>query len=232
MTVMRFGPSNVVTTSDVYMDNIVFGVTGTDYPFGPGLVWCGVPTADGTHNVAGAADFRRGGTTTDILNTTTDAYLLVDDVPMDDVTPDTDDHIRIVAPANVTDYVEEVFGPAPGFSALTGTINGVEALAEVFAAGTGASDEIIRLNDNGTLDVIYDGTGVAGVTTGTYKRKHYATAPSTGVAWTAALVNGLRLRYGYASDANPDKSLMCVMLEVDVPTPLSGAIRSFAPIIM
>ena len=212
---IRLGITSISPTADIFYDDIALSNTAADYPIGAGQGWCGVPTSDGTHNVAGAADFRRGGTTTDITNATTDAYLLANEVPLDDVTPDTDDHIRIVAPANVTDYVELVFGPAPGFSAITGTINGVEAIGEVFAAGTGLADEIIRLNDNGTLDIIYNGTGLAGVTTGTYKRKHYATAPSTGVAWTAALVNGLRLRYGYATDANPDKSLMCAMLEVD-----------------
>jgi hypothetical protein len=201
-------------------------VTSVDYPLGAGQGWCGVPTSDGTHNVAGAADFRRGDTTTDITNATTTAFQLVDEVPLDDATPDADDHIRIVAPANVTDYVELVFGPASGFVAITGTINGVEAIGEVFAAGTGLSDEIIRLNDNGTLNIIYDGTAVAGVTTGTYKRKHYATAPSTGIAWTAALVNGIRWRYGYATDANPDKSLMCGMLEVDHVPPAAGLAQS------
>jgi len=212
-------------TFEILYDDIAISNTLADYPLGAGQGWCGVPTADGTHNVAGAADFRRGGTTTDILNTTTDAYLLVDEVPLDDATPDADDHIRIVAPANVTDYVELVFGPAPGFVALTVAPTGVQVIGEVFAAGTGLSDEIIRLNDGGSLDIIYDGTGLAGVTDGTYKTKHYATAPSGG-AWTAAKVNALRLRYGYANDANPDKSLMCAMLEVDIPP---GVVASLLP---
>ena len=215
MNTLRLGTAQEAPTADIFYDDIVASNTAADYPLGAGQGWCGVPTADGTHNVAGAADFRRGDTTTDITNATTDAYLLVDEVPLDDVTPDTNDHIRINAPPNAAEYVELVFGPAPGFAAITGTINGVEAIGEVFAAGTGLSDELFQLNDNGTVNTIYDGRGLAGVTTGTYKRKFYATAPSTGVAWTAALVNALRLRYGFATDANPDKSLMCAMLEVD-----------------
>jgi len=206
------------TTADVYFDDLVITSAGGDYPIGDGYVNHFVPTSDGTHNVAGAADFRRGDTTTDILNATTTAYQLVDDVPLDDTTPDTDDHIRIAAPANATDYVELVFGPASGISTPTVAPRAVEVITEIFAAGTGLSDEIIKLNDNGTEDNIYDGTQVAGVTTGTYKRKHYAAGPAG--AWTIGGggngdFNDLRLRYGYATDANPDKSLMAVMVEAE-----------------
>ena len=212
-----FGTTGV-TTVDVFADDVIVSQTSGDYPIGAGYVNHFVPTADGTHNVAGAADFRRGNTTTDITNATTNAYLLVDDVPLDDTTPDTDDHIRIVAPPNATDYVECIYGPAPGISTPTKAPRAVEVIAEFFAAGTGAADEIIKLNDNGTVDDVYNGTGVAGTTTGIYKRKHYATPP-TGGAWTvvsgAGNFNNIRFRYGYASDANPDKSLMCTMIEAE-----------------
>jgi len=210
---VRGGSGNETT---IYCDNFAISHTAGDYPLTGGYVNHFVPTADGAHNVAGAADFRRGDTTTDILNSTTTAYQLVDDVPMDDTTPDTDDHIRIVAPPNVTDYVELVFGPAPGISTPTVAPLAVMALTEHFAAGTFASDEIAKLNDNGTVDNIYDGTGVAGTTTGIYKSKMY-NSPPTGGLWTvvsgAGNFNNIRLRYGYATDANPDKSLMCTMIE-------------------
>jgi hypothetical protein len=208
-------------TADVYFDDCIVSNTGADYPIGAGFVAHFVPTADGTHNIAGAADFRRGDTSTDILNATTTAYQLVDDVPLDDTTPDADDHIRIVAPANPNDYVELVFGPAPGISTPTRAPRAVEVICEVFAAGTGLSDEQIGLNDNGTTPNVYDGIGLAGVITGAYKRKHFAEAP-TGGAWVVGgLGNGdfndIRLRYGYATDANPDKSLMCAMIEAEFP---------------
>jgi len=204
-------------TADYFIDDFVLSGTAADYPIGAGYVNHFVPTSDGTHNVASAADFRRGDTTTDITNATTTAYQLVDEVPLDDTTPDTDDHIRIVAPPNVTDYVECVYGPASGISTPTVAPRGVEVIAEFFAAGTGASDEIFKLNDNGTVDTVYDGTAVAGTTTGIYKRKHYALAP-TGGAWTlsgAGNFNNIRFRYGFATDANPDKSLMCTMIEAE-----------------
>ncbi len=92
-------------TADVYYDDFIMSQTLADYPFGAGYVNHFVPTADGTHNVAGASDFERGTTGTDIINTTTDSYLLVDEVPLDDTTPDTDDFINCKAPPNATDYV-------------------------------------------------------------------------------------------------------------------------------
>lgn len=206
------------STMEVYIDDVIISNTLADYPIGAGYINHFIPTSDGTHNVAGAADFRRGDTTTDILNSTTTAYQLVDDVPMDDTTPDTDDHIRIVAPPNVTDYVECIYGAAPGISTPTIAPRAVEVIAEFFAAGTGLSDEILKLSDNGTVSTVYDGTQIAGTTTGIYKRKHYATAP-TGGAWTVVSGNGnfndIRFRYGFATDANPDKSLMCTMIEAE-----------------
>jgi hypothetical protein len=219
------GRTGVAITCDYYIDDVLASHTAADYPLGAGYVNHFVPTSDGTHNVAGAADFRRGDTTTDITNSTTDAYLLVDEVPLDDSTPDTDDHIRIVAPNAVTDYVECVYGPAPGISTPTVAPRTVEVMLGVFAAGAQPSDEIFKLNDNGTVDNVYDGTGVAGITSGRYKRKNYALAP-TGGAWTvvsgAGNFNNIRFRYGYATDANPDKSLMCTMIEAEFASAVAG----------
>lgn len=212
---------------DMFVDDFILSSASGDYPIGAGYVNHFIPTSDGTHNVAGAADFRRGDTTTDITNATTTAYQLVDDVPMDDVTPDADDHIRIVAPPNATDYVEVVFGPAPGISTPTVAPRAVELITEHFAAGTLASDEIAKFvnTTGGSVSNHYDGTGVAGTTTGIYKRSHWANSIS-GAPWSMSGTtnfNGVRLRYGYASDANPDKSLMCAMIEAEFASVVSLA---------
>lgn len=216
--VTHIGDNLVSMTADIFYEDFVYSQTVGDYPISAGYVNHFVPTSDGAHNVAGAADFRRGDTTTDITNATTTAYQLVDEVPLDDSTPDADDHIRIVAPPNVTDYVELVLGPAPGISTPTVAPRAVECIAAFFAAGTGNSDEILKLNDNGTVSDIWNGTGVAGSTSTTYKALCFPTPP-TGGAWTVVSGNGnfnnLRLRYGYATDANPDKSLMCAMVEAE-----------------
>lgn len=219
-----FGNS-IANTFDLFIDDVVLSQTAADYPLGAGHVDHFVPTADGTHNVAGTNDFERGGTGTDILNATTDAYLLIDDVPLDDTTPDTNDYINMIAPPNATDYVECVFGPAPGISTPTAGPRAVEVIAGIHQAGTGLGNMEIRLNDNGTTNAVYSATGVAGTTTIIYKRKHYATAP-TGGAWTATSgagnFNNLKMQFGSpaALDVNPDQFLDCIMIEaefIDVP---------------
>ena len=59
----RAGLGNVVTAGDAYFDDIVVSHTLVDYPIGAGKVDHFVPVSDGApdHNIAGAADFRRGG---------------------------------------------------------------------------------------------------------------------------------------------------------------------------
>ena len=215
----NFGSNAVNISGDIFFDDFVFSETSGDYPIGAGYVNHFVPTSDGTHSISGAADFRRGDTTTDILNSTTTAYQLVDDVPLDDVTPDTNDHIRIVAPANAADYVECVYGPAPGISTPTVAPRAVEVIAEFFAAGTGLSDEIFKVGTNVITNEVWNGVQVAGTTSGIYKRKHYPLSPFAQEPWeVTGLTNNfniMRFRYGYATDANPDKSLMCTMIEAE-----------------
>jgi hypothetical protein len=210
-------------TADIIIDDLVLSQTAADYPLGAGYVNHFVPTADGAHNVAGANDFERGGTGTDITNATTTAYQLIDDVPLDDVTPDTDDYINMIAPPNATDYVECIFGPAPGISTPTTGPRAVEVIAGIHQAGTGTGNMEIRLNDNGSMGTIYTATTVAGTTTIIYKRAHFADPPSAASVWNAAGDGGngdfldLRMRFGSpaALDVNPDQFLDCIMIEAE-----------------
>jgi hypothetical protein len=215
-------------TADVLFEDVLLSSTLGDYPLGAGNVYHFVPTADGAHNVAGAADFKRGAAGTDITNATTTAFQLIDEVPLDDTTADTDDYVNMTAPPNATDYVEFVIGPAPGVSTPTVGPRAVEVIAGIHQAGTGAGNMELRINDNGSLDVMYTATGVAGTTTLLYKRKHYADPPSAASAWVAGGAgdgdfNDLRLRFGSpgAVDANPDQYLDCVMIEAEF-APVSG----------
>jgi hypothetical protein len=213
---------NAAVTGDVIFDDMVFSNTAADYPIGAGYVDHFVPTADGTHNVAGAADFRKTLTATDILNSTTDAYQLVDDVPLEAVVTD---WINMIAPVNATDYVECIFGPAPGISAPTTGPRAVEIICGINQAGTGVGNMEIRINDNATLNTLYTATGVAGVAVATgqvFKRKHYATAIAGGGAWViGGGGNGdftdLRIRFGSpaALDVNPDQYFGCAMIEAE-----------------
>jgi hypothetical protein len=206
-------------SQDVYYDDFVISNTNADYPIGSQSIYHFIPTSDGTHNVAGANDFERGTLGTDIINSTTDSYLLVDDVPIDDTTPNTDDFINCVAPPNATDYTENKFGPGSGVSTPTTGPSAVDIIVAHHQVGTGLGSSAIKLNDNGTEDALVTLTNAAGVTTTRYARKQYA-AMVGGGAWTAARFNNLRVRFGYSADANPDQCFDCAMIEA-----------AFAPVI-
>src|SRR3990172_6261819 len=92
-----------VTTRDQFTDDVLVSQTLTDYPLGAGYVLSYIPNADGTHNVAGANDFERTLTGTDITNATTDAWQLIDERPLPTTAVD---FINGIGPPNSTDYVE------------------------------------------------------------------------------------------------------------------------------
>lgn len=209
-------------TSDVIFDDILISTTEADYPIGPGFIHPFVPTADGTHNIAGAADFQRGNSGTDILNATTTAFQLIDDIPMPSGTVDEADNIRAVAPPNATDYPECVFGPAAGIPTPTVAPRGVEVVLAHHQIATQVGQSIVELNDNGTIDTIFDTGASAGVVTYRYARKHYAAGPAG--AWViGGGGNGdftdLRVRFR-APDAAPDQCLDAVMVEAAFDGPL------------
>lgn len=222
----RLGVISAISPSSgtMYFDDIVTSQTAGDYPIGAGYVNHFVPTSDGTHNIAGTGDFQRTLTGTDILNATTDAYLLVDDVPLE--TGASVDWVNMVLPPNATDYVECVFGPAPNISTPTVGPRAVEVIAGIHQAGTGLGNMEIRINDNGTTDAMYSATGVTGVTSVAYKRKHYAVAIAGAGPWViGGGGNGdftdLRVRFGSpaAVDVNPDQYFDCIMIEAEFETP-------------
>jgi len=208
-------------TYDAYYDDLIVSNTLADYPIGAGYVNHFVPTSDGTHNVAGAADFRKTLTGVDITNATTDAYTLVDNIPLDSgAAASVGTFVNMIAPPNATDYVECIFGPAPGISTPTTAPRAVEMIAAIAQAGTGTGNMAILLRDNATSGTIYTATGVAGVTSYAYKRVHFATPPSGG-SWGIAGGNGnfnaLRVRYGSpaALDVNPDQYFAATMIEAE-----------------
>lgn len=205
--------------TESYFDDLIISHTTGDYPIGNGYVNHFIPTSDGTHNIAGTADFTRTLTGTDILNATTTAFQLVDDVPLESGA--SVDWINMLAPPNATDYVECIFGPASGIKTPTYGPRAVEVIAGIHHAGTGTGNMEIRLNDNGSMGTIYTATGVAGSTTVIYKRAHFSDPPSAASVWGVAAGNGnfnnVRFRFGSpaAVDANPDQYLDCIMIEAE-----------------
>lgn len=212
VTILRCGPAGC--TADVIFDDFVISNTGADYPIGAGYIHPFIPTADGTHNVT-AGNFCKGSAPgTGITNATTDSYLLVDEVPLDDATPDANDFVTQILNAT-TEYVEHIFGPAATIPTPTAGPAAVEVCLTHHQNGSGSGASTFKLNDNGTENTILSLTG-AGATSTRYARKHYALAP-TGGAWTATSgagnFNNLRHRFGYASDANPDQYFDGALIE-------------------
>jgi hypothetical protein len=212
-----FGGSTHTAAFDFYDDDVVATTVGADHPIGDGYVLAFVTTSDGTHNVAGTGDFQRGNTAVDILNATTTAYQLIDDVPIPTGTVNEADNWRAVAPPNSTDYVESIFGPVSGTAPNTAP-RAVEVAIAHHQISTQSGNIRVALNDNGTVNDVMNLTG-AGVVTYRYISKHYATAP-TGGAWTvqsgAGNFNNIRNRF-YSSDAAPDQCLDAIMIEAEFP---------------
>lgn len=200
-------------TSTFYIDDFIASNTAVDYPIGPGYVNHFIPTSDGTHNVAGADDFERTATGTDITNGTTTAYQLLDEISLDAGTPT--DYINLIAPPNATDYVEIVFGPAPGISTPTVAPRGVEAIVVSAAASATANNLRLAINDNGSTNDVRNAT--VGSTTCIYNSAHYSDPPSAASVWTLSgngNFNNLRMRC-YTSDAAPDPYFVGVIVEAE-----------------
>ena len=208
------GSIRAVNTFDIYHDDFIESNTAEDYPLAAGQIFHYVPTSDGTHNTGTAGTFIRGSAGANITDATTDSYLLIDEVPLDDTTPDTNDYIN-QAVAGSTNYVENKFGPAPGIT-TPGAPDIVEVIYGFHQEGTGLGGCSFRLNDNGTESVLNTLTNVAGVTTTRYDRNDYQLMVGGG-AWTLARFENLRFRFGYSGDANPDQYLDCAMIEAHFP---------------
>lgn len=207
--------STASMTYDIFIDDLIISNTLADYPIGAGYVNHFVPTSDGTHVISGANDFERTLTGIDIINSTTTAYQLIDDVPLESGSGV--DWINMVAPASVNDYVECIYGPAPGISIPTTSPRAVEIIMGMHQAGTGiGSIAFILMNNAVTIgEVIYGSDVHVGTTSIIYKRKQLATL--AGTPWAVAGFNGARIRFGsyIAVDANPDQYFDCTMIEAE-----------------
>ena len=233
-TQLAIGRSATVT-KDLFFDDIIISQTAVDYPLGAGFVKSYIPNADGTHNVAGANDFERTLTGTDITNATTDAYTLIDERPLPTTAVD---FINGVAPPNATDYVEWQYEDSTESSAPRG-VEAVIVHHDASGAGTNNFTVTLRESAGGTSGNIWSGTTNVGATI-TYKRAHFATVPGTADAWTTTKFNALRSRF-LVSDASPDPYIDAAMLEAEFPeaggpvtvTPGTAALATatFAPVI-
>lgn len=198
--------------------DIIITSAVADYPIGAGIVRRFVLTSDGTHNTGAAGSFIVGAAGANITDATTNSYLLVDDTPLDDTTPDVDDYIT---QTNNTGggalYVEHSFDSPDAFTPVNNP-RGVDCIVAYHAAGTGIGNSTFKINDNGTESNILAFSG-AGQTTIRYARNHFANPPSGLGGWKLTGFNGnfnlLKHRFGYSTDGDPDQYFDCVMMEAE-----------------
>lgn len=213
------GSNGVNISGDIYFDDGYYSETSGDYPLGDGYVdFPYVPTADGTHVIATTNDFERSLTGTDIAVGTTTAWQLVDDVPLKATTPT--EFINMIASTLAGDYVECIFGPSAGGGVPPVAPRFVEVIALVAQPATTTGNMEIRLNDNGSMGVVYTATAVAGIIAGKYVRAGFADPPSAAAVWTLTgdgNFNNLKVRFGSpaALDVVPDQYFASIMIEAE-----------------
>lgn len=206
------GATTSISSGVVFLDDYAHSVTSADYPIGAGYVKSYIPNADGSHNVAGANDFERSATGTDITNATTTAFQLIDDRPIKSGT--VTEYINGIAPPNATDYVEWQYEDSTEPQAP----RAVEAILTLSDAATaGGNDATITLRESAgaTSANIFTGD-IAAPAAGTavFKRAHFAKVPGTSDPWTTTKFNALRSRF-LVTDAAPDPWVASAMLEAE-----------------
>jgi hypothetical protein len=194
----------------VRYDDLIFGVTSGDYPFGPHSVERLLPTSDGTHNTVGANQIEQSATGTDITDATTDAFSLIDDAPLDVAVTD---YINDVG-TSATAYVEILFEDLPAGSDVPVDVKGYQVDRDSTATGTSAAHSGLLLADDTAvtpdLRLSSDDPG----TTITTRKKMLARPTGD---WDRTKVNGLKARLGFG-DGAPDVFFASLMLEVAMQT--------------
>lgn len=170
-------------TADLVIDNIVMGVISAEYPY-PAMevVWHQI-TGDGTHSYSAAGDFKYNNST-NVAPAATDTWTYLTGL--------LDSAASFLAAAGVAvgEYLEWLFTGFPATSA----IHGVEVVSAHLGSDANAHKQTLRIVDGASVsDVMTDADHSQ--STLSYNSKMYALAPS-GVAWTTALLNGIKFRWG------------------------------------
>lgn len=171
------------------------------------------PTSDGTHSMT-ANDFQ-DASANNLSNSTTGSWDWVNDAPS--AAPTVVDFVQQVV-LRTTSYMEWVLNTAT-IPATSGTPVLVCLAAAMHpVASANANSVAFRLNSGGNVstEAAID-TSVASNTL-EYRKHHYTTEPTSGAAWTLAMVQALRARFGYSGDATPPPALDSIMAFVVVPT--------------
>lgn len=218
----RIGTATATTavTATVYYDDVLLSATSGDYPLGAGSCVGLFPSADGTHSFNAATDFKVNNTTNIAVGATTTWNSINHGVNV--TTP-----FLAAAGAATGEYLEWTFPSLPG---TVLTVNGLEVVTAHYAAGTLANTQTVRLVDGGTTNDVTADQDFSVTGNVVINSKHYATAPSSGVAWTITKVNALKMRWAssfVAADISPVPFINAVVLEVDFSTSASQAPITF-----
>lgn len=212
VAVSSLGQSSGNTTADVFFDDYILSNTEADYPIGPGFILPHTPQSDGTHSIS-SGDFKRGTTATNITTLTTDAYTLIDDVPLPSGATTDDSVAEVVNTGGGAEYVEVNFGVVSGFRGSM-LPRAVELVAVAHAASGNPCDIHVKLLDNGTVStsvIDFSSPGTAFV----YKTQQYPALFGGSGPWSKSRVDAIKARIGYGADCNPDAYVDAVMLEVE-----------------
>jgi len=189
--------SEVSTTFDFYVDDIVLSTTTGDYPIGAGGVVGLSPNAAGASNLD--TNIEDDGSV-DVNDTTNPANIELDDVPF-----------------NGSDYIKQIGGASTLYGAVAfadtaeTTIHGAQAfLAYTSAAASPANSASAKIYDeDGVETAIF--TGDMSESSAFYKSVICRT-PTGG--WDTAAVNALQGRVGYATDYAPVPYWQGLMIQV------------------
>jgi hypothetical protein len=220
MSVIDYGLRTVGALT-VYYDDFVHSVTAADYPIGPGGTYGLRPNADGVHN--NAANIMENAAGTDIDGTP--AWNLLDENPW--VTGAASDYVRQTA-IGAANYCEIQF--ADLLDNMRDII-GVDSLLQYASAAATANTGGCIIRDGATQTTLW---GIAGALADyseiTSFFKHAIVAFSGAI--TKALVDGLRSRFGYSDDADPDPYWLAIMLEVGYRFPASSMLMTNSAIMI
>lgn len=220
MSAVRFGLDGTATAKFRLDDLAMASGASGDYPIGDGRVLSHVPIACGTHSFT-AGNFQDDTSTNLVVGETT-SWAKLDEQPVV-----TTDHIKQVV-SNASGYVEYQMESSKGGSSP----RAVEVIIAQHNLGTQANTQKGVLWDGTTAADIYALSSTS-LTTGQIRMQsgQFAKNPSN-VAWTEALFNALRVRWGYSNDVLTVPALDAIIIEAEYApavAPAAGA-RSFAAI--
>jgi hypothetical protein len=190
---VRLGSTVLADAYTANYDDILVSTTGGDYPIGEGKVVALLPDGMGTNSNPG--DFRHDDNS--VLDAAT--WQRLDEVPMSSLA----DFVR-QRTTNTASYVELTVG-----NTAETCIAAISGVFDQDATGGGTDHGKTSVFDGATERVIYDGAMDVAVLT--YRSAIVAPAAAP---WSTASVNGLRIRFGFSNDANPDPHWHAFILEL------------------